>query len=78
MILLLPVWMIGLCLLYVDERVRHEGYDVELMAARKLGEIPAVPDDFINPLNPALAEGIVTDPKYVAEKPATLTTLDLK
>ena len=36
-ILLMPVWMIGLCLLYVDERVRHEGYDIELLAARRLG-----------------------------------------
>jgi hypothetical protein len=54
-ILLMPVWMIGLCLLYVDERVRHEGYDIELMAASRLGEIPAVPQDFINPLQPALA-----------------------
>jgi uncharacterized membrane protein len=54
-ILLMPVWMIGLCLLYVDERVRHEGYDIELMATRHLGEIPAVPIDFINPLQPALA-----------------------
>jgi hypothetical protein len=26
-ILLTPVWMLGLSLLYVDERVRHEGYD---------------------------------------------------
>lgn len=55
LILLLPVWMIGLCLLYVDERVRHEGYDIELMAARRLGEIPAVPSEFVNPLQPALA-----------------------
>ncbi len=55
-ILLLPVWMIGLCLLYVDERVRHEGYDIELMAARRLGEIPAVPHNFVNPLQPALAQ----------------------
>ncbi len=55
MILLMPVWMIGLCLLYVDERVRHEGYDIELMAARRLGEIPDVPADFVNPLQPALA-----------------------
>jgi hypothetical protein len=54
-ILLTPVWMIGLCLLYVDERVRHEGYDIELMAARRLGEIPAVPVDFVNPLQPAMA-----------------------
>jgi hypothetical protein len=54
-ILLSPIWTVGLCLLYVDERVRHEGYDIELMAARRLGEIPAVPQDFINPLQPALA-----------------------
>jgi len=54
-ILLMPVWMIGLCLLYVDERVRHEGYDIELLATRHLGEIPDVPIDFINPLQPALA-----------------------
>lgn len=55
LILLSPVWMVGLCLLYVDERVRHEGYDIELMAARRLGEIPAVPSTYVNPLQPALA-----------------------
>lgn len=60
-ILLMPVWMIGLCLLYVDERVRHEGYDIELMAARRLGEIPAVPNNFINPLQPALANQNLPD-----------------
>lgn len=54
-ILLSPVWMIGLCLLYVDERVRAEGYDIELMAAARLGDIPNVPDTYINPLHPALA-----------------------
>lgn len=54
-ILLMPIWMIGLCLLYIDERVRHEGYDIELMAARSLGEIPAVPRQYVNPLQPALA-----------------------
>ena len=41
-IVLTPVWMLGLSLLYVDERVRHEGYDIELMAARQLGELPDV------------------------------------
>jgi len=41
-ILLSPVWMLGLSLLYVDERVRHEGYDIELMAARQLGELPDI------------------------------------
>jgi hypothetical protein len=40
-ILLAPIWMLGLSLLYVDERVRHEGYDIELMAARRLGDMPA-------------------------------------
>jgi hypothetical protein len=54
LIVLTPVWMVGLCLLYVDERVRHEGYDIELMAARYLGEIPTVPTAYSNPLHPAL------------------------
>lgn len=53
-ILLSPVWTVGLCLLYVDERVRTEGYDIELMAARRLGDIPAVPQKYNNPLQPAL------------------------
>jgi hypothetical protein len=35
-ILLVPIWMLGLSLMYVDERVRQEGYDVELIAARQL------------------------------------------
>ena len=56
LILLMPVWMIGLCLLYVDNRVRYEGYDIELLAARRLGDIPAVPQNYINPLQPALAQ----------------------
>jgi hypothetical protein len=77
LILLTPVWMVGLCLLYVDERVRHEGYDIELMAARRLGEIPSVPQTYINPLQPALAEQ-----KLSAAPPpprgSSLTTLNLK
>jgi hypothetical protein len=55
-ILLMPVWMLGLSLLYVDERVRHEGYDIELLAARRLGEMPTLPDGRISPLAPALVE----------------------
>ncbi len=54
-ILLAPVWMMGLSLLYVDERVRHEGYDIELMAAQVLGEMPAVPAGLNAPLAPAIA-----------------------
>lgn len=59
-ILLAPVWMLGLSLLYVDERVRHEGYDIELMAARQLTEMP--PLDVISPLAPALALGRMKTP----------------
>jgi hypothetical protein len=54
-ILLAPIWMLGLSLLYVDERVRHEGYDIELMAARQLPEMPKL--DVTSPLAPALAAG---------------------
>lgn len=39
-ILLVPIWMLGLSLMYIDERVRQEGYDVELIAAQQL----AMPD----------------------------------
>ena len=52
-ILLTPVWMLGLSLLYVDERVRHEGYDIELMAARQLDELPDV--NVTSPLGTALS-----------------------
>ena len=78
-ILLSPIWMIGLCLLYVDERVRHEGYDIELMAARRLGEIPKVPQTYVNPLQPALSNQPMPP---VKNKPkaskSDVTTLDLK
>jgi hypothetical protein len=57
-VLLTPIWMLGLSLLYVDERVRHEGYDVELMAARQLGEIPPLPPQYANPLQPAISTAI--------------------
>jgi hypothetical protein len=53
-ILLTPVWLLGLSLLYVDERVRHEGYDVELMAARRLGEMPRLAGGRVAPYSPAL------------------------
>ena len=52
-ILLAPVWMLGMSLLYVDERVRHEGYDIELMASQKLGPMPRL--DVTSPFAPALA-----------------------
>ena len=54
-ILLAPVWMMGLSLLYVDERVRHEGYDIELLAAQRLGAMPELPAGVDAPLTPAIA-----------------------
>jgi hypothetical protein len=52
-ILLAPVWMLGMSLLYVDERVRHEGYDIELMASQKLDPMPQM--DVTSPFAPAIA-----------------------
>jgi hypothetical protein len=56
----MPVWMLGLSLLYVDERVRHEGYDVELMASRQLTEMPDI--NVSSPLGTALAGQVKTPP----------------
>ncbi|HVF29972.1 MAG TPA: hypothetical protein VNA22_03335 [Pyrinomonadaceae bacterium] len=77
LIILTPVWMVGLCLLYVDERVRHEGYDIELMAARRLGDIPAVPHAYVNPLQPALSTSRMGEPPPATRR-SNLTTLNLK
>jgi hypothetical protein len=77
LILLMPVWMIGLCLLYVDERVRHEGYDIELMAARRLGEIPALPRRYVNPLQPALATPETRKAEIPPPEKSPFTTLGL-
>jgi len=55
-IMLAPIWMLCLSLLYVDERVRHEGYDIELMAARQLPEMPELAG-VVSPFAPALVTG---------------------
>ena len=66
-ILLAPIWMLGFSLLYVDERVRHEGYDIELMAARQLPEMPMLPG-VVSPFAPALVSGRA--PRFVPPPPA--------
>jgi hypothetical protein len=53
-IVLAPVWMLGLSLLYVDERVRHEGYDIELLAAQHLGKMPDI--NVTSPFAPAIVQ----------------------
>ena len=82
LILLTPIWMIGLCLLYIDERVRKEGYDVELLAARRLGDIPNVPNQYVNPLQPALSSSVKIDPGSSAtrenDRGSGTSTLGLK
>ncbi len=52
-IMLAPVWMLGMSLMYVDERVRHEGYDIELMAAQKLPPMPNI--NVLSPFAPAIS-----------------------
>jgi hypothetical protein len=75
-ILLMPVWMLGLSLLYVDERVRHEGYDVELMAARRLGEIPKLSGGIAAPLAPAMvAEEATAPPSSPPRSPGSMLGL---
>jgi hypothetical protein len=70
-ITLAPIWMLGLSLLYVDERVRHEGYDIELMAARQLPEMPTLPG-VVSPFAPALVTGRA--PKFVPPPPGQIQT----
>lgn len=69
-VLLAPVWMMGLSLLYVDERVRHEGYDIELLAAQVFGEMPAVPAGLNAPLSPAIAAPQAPPPPDAGSRPA--------
>ena len=68
-ILLTPVWMLGLSLLYVDERVRHEGYDIELMAARQLPELPEV--NVTSPLGTALSSNERKAPSPPGPRPSS-------
>ncbi|CAN5395021.1 hypothetical protein BH10ACI2_BH10ACI2_21130 [soil metagenome] len=75
LILMSPVLMIGLCLLYVDERVRGEGYDIELMAAARLGDIPTVPENYLNPLHPALSNAVAASPNGAETSRSSVTTL---
>ena len=74
-ILLTPVWMLGLSLLYVDERVRHEGYDIELMAARQLGELPDV--NVSSPLGTALSSISGKEPPAAPPEPRSSSIFNL-
>ena len=71
LILLAPVWMLGLSLLYVDERVRQEGYDIELMAARQLGEMPSFSAGQPSPFAPAIVAAGQAAPPVLLPTPPT-------
>jgi hypothetical protein len=70
-IMLAPIWMLCLSLLYVDERVRHEGYDIELLAARQLPEMPQLAG-VMSPFAPALVTGKA--PRLVPPPPGPMPT----
>ena len=70
-ITLAPIWMLCLSLLYVDERVRHEGYDIELMAARQLPEMPQL-RGVVSPFAPALVTGRAL--RFVPPPPGPMPT----
>lgn len=40
LLITIPILISGLCLLYIDKRVAREGFDIEMMAARELCEVP--------------------------------------
>lgn len=52
-ILLAPIAMLGFTLLYLDSRVRKEGYDVELLANRVLAAPPPIPSPPLLAFTPA-------------------------
>jgi len=64
-ILLAPVWMLGLSLLYVDERVRQEGYDIELMASQRLDAMPNI--NVTSPFAPAISTYPAPMPAFAAK-----------
>jgi len=62
-VLLAPVWMLGLSVLYIDERVRQEGYDIELAAARVFGNMPELASGQSAPITFALAANRTQSPQ---------------
>jgi hypothetical protein len=64
-ILLMPIFMIGCTLLYLDSRVRKEGFDVELLANRTLAQPPEPPP--LYPSRPELAPPELAPPELARE-----------
>src|SRR5262249_27739924 len=71
-ILLMPIFMIGCTLLYLDSRIRKEGFDVELLANREIAPPPDAPP--LYPLAPqqAFATQQQSTPSQVSFAPTIL------
>jgi hypothetical protein len=67
-ILLMPIFMIGCTLLYLDSRVRKEGFDVELLANRILARPPGAPPLYPFPTQLAASQ---LAPTWTAQESAT-------
>src|SRR5215470_11730784 len=70
-ILLMPIFMIGCTLLYLDSRVRKEGFDVELLANRTLGQPPQPPPLYSSAPQQAFA------PQFQSQEPFATSILGL-
>jgi hypothetical protein len=53
--LIAPIGAIGLCLFYMDERVRKEGFDVEVLMLRGAAPPPPPPETLPSPFTSELA-----------------------
>jgi hypothetical protein len=53
--LVTPVGPIGLCLFYIDERVRKEGFDIEILMLRGAQPPPPPPESMASPFTSELA-----------------------
>jgi len=66
-----PIGAIAVCLLYIDERVRREGFDIEWMMTRIAPGPPPLPDVIANsaPLEPPPLPGLVSEGHPVEPPP---------
>jgi hypothetical protein len=53
--MVVPVAAIALCLFYIDERVRKEGFDLEILLLRGAPAPPPAPESLPSPFSSELA-----------------------
>jgi hypothetical protein len=52
--IVVPVAAIALCLFYIDERVRKEGFDLEVLLSRGATQPPPAPEELPSPFSSEL------------------------